>query len=54
MTGTVEIRTEEVGFGLYNTATGEALIQGIPDWSAACELHEMFLGEMEGDDDRPG
>ena len=53
----LQIETGEVGYAIRDNVAGEVLIEGITDWTVACELHEMLTGDLKDDGDehtRPG
>ena len=53
----LQIETGEAGYAIRDNVAGEVLIEGTPDWTVACELHEMLMVDLEDDGDehtRPG
>ena len=40
------IEIEEVGYGIFSNIEGW-IFRGIQDWTIACELYEMLLGDTE-------
>lgn len=43
----LHVTINENGYSVIDAVSQTCLIEGIQSWCTACELHEMFLGELQ-------